>query len=411
MFRSLLFCGLVLLQFGLKAQTILVVAAYPAVDQIVKDALVEWKKTHPQVEVKVLSRAYSDHHTAMTTALATSSGLPDIVALEYGYLGRFAQSGGLEDLEKPPYDVKKYADQFVKFAFQQGYSEGSGQFAIPTDIGPGALFYRVDLLDKAGVKEADLLKSWESFIQAGEKIKSQTGAYLMAHARDIKDIMIRTKVLPDEGIYFDKEGHTTVESDRFVRAFTLAKVVRDKQLDGKINAWSNEWGEALKRGTVASQMMGAWLAGHLANWLAKDTSGKWRSAVLPEGANASWGGSFFAISKKTHQKDLAWDLVRHLTLNSDQQQSAFVKQDAFPALLKAQQGPFFEQPIPFLGGQKARLQWRQTASSIVPTKVFKHDAIAEEIVNSELDLVLTKNKPIAQALADAGRMISRRSKR
>ena len=85
-----------------REKTVLTVAAYPAVDQIVKDSLAVWSKNHPDVEVKVVGREYSDHHTAMTTALAASSGLPDIMTIEYGYLGRFANGGGFENLLEAP---------------------------------------------------------------------------------------------------------------------------------------------------------------------------------------------------------------------------------------------------------------------------------------------------------------------
>ena len=35
-------------------------------------------------------------------ALSTSFYLPDVMAPEFGYVGCFAQGGGLEDLAKPP---------------------------------------------------------------------------------------------------------------------------------------------------------------------------------------------------------------------------------------------------------------------------------------------------------------------
>lgn len=397
---------------------ILTVAAYPAVDAIVKAALPAWQQKHPDVEVKVVGREYADHHTAMTTALATSSNLPDVMAVEYGYLGRFAMGGGLEDLAKPPYLAGQYREQFVAFAFAQGATTvssqgGAGaQSAIPTDIGPGTLFYRKDILDKAGLQESDLTGSWDAYIASGKKIKSTTGANLLAHARDLKDILIRANVPAGEGVYFDAQGKTVVAtSARFKFAFEQAKAVRSAGLDAKIGAWSNEWGEAFKRGNVASQMMGAWLGGHLSNWLAPQTKGLWRSAPLPGGVNAAWGGTFYAIPVRAVNKDLAWDLIRHLTLNKDQQLAAFQQHDAFPALKAAQSGPFFEQPIDFLGGQKARLLWRDTSMAIRPTAVFKHDPIAEEIVNAELDLVLTRDKSIADALKDAGAMIERRARR
>ena len=73
-----------------------------------------------------------------------------------------------------------------------------------------------------------------------------------------KIFVIRTGIKPGSGIYFDSNGKSVVGSDpRFKRAFELAKTVRDEGLDADIGAWSNEWGEALRRGDVATQMMGA----------------------------------------------------------------------------------------------------------------------------------------------------------
>jgi multiple sugar transport system substrate-binding protein len=348
----------------------------------------------------------------MTTALATSTGLPDVMAIEYGYLGRFSQSGGLEDLDKAPFNAKQLASKIVPFAISQGRTTAHGQTAMPTDIGPGAMFYRVDLLQKAKVSEGDMTRSWESFIESGQKIKKASGASLVAHARDVKDIVIRTGIPEGQGVYFDANGKSVIEtSPRFKRGFEMAQKIRQEGLDAKINPWSNEWGEALKRGTVTVQMMGAWLGGHLQNWLAPNTTGLWRSTVLPERVATSWGGTFYAIPKKAGNKDIAWDLVQFLTLNRQQQQMAFEKFNAFPALIEAQTGQFFEEPVAFLGGQKARLEWKTTAEQIKPTLVFKNDAVAQEIVNAELDLVLTKGKTIEQALKDAHRLVERRASR
>ena len=50
--------------------------------EIAKAALPIWQQLHPDVEVRIVSRQYADHHTAMTTALSTSVLLPDAMALE-----------------------------------------------------------------------------------------------------------------------------------------------------------------------------------------------------------------------------------------------------------------------------------------------------------------------------------------
>ncbi len=389
----------------------LYVTAYPAVDEIIKAAIPMWQKKHPQVEIKLVSRAFDDHHTAMTTALSTSSNLPDVMALEFSYVGRFAAGGGLEDLAQAPYRIRDTQARFVPFAFKQGTTASGAVVAAPTDIGPGTLLYRVDVLKKAGVSEAELTQSWDSFVASGVKIKATTGAFLLAHARDMKDILIRTNVKPGEGLYFDAAGKVIVDSPRFVRAFELARKVRQQKLDGKIGAWSTEWSQGFKSGNIATQMSGAWLAAHLANWLAPGTKGQWRASQLPEKSWAAWGGTFYTIPKAAKNKALAWEFIQMMTLSREMQLSAFKVRDAFPALLEAHTDPFYEQPLDFLGGQKARLLWREAALKINAIDVHKLDPIADEIINTELDKVLDQGKDIAAALADAKSLLERRARR
>lgn len=389
----------------------LTVAAFPAVDEIIRAAIPAWNKLHPEVEIKLVSRQLTDHHTAMTTALSTAAYLPDVMALEVGYLGRFAQGGGLEDLSRPPYDVAQFRPRLVSYAYAQATNKRGEVVAVPTDIGPGTLLYRSDVLARAGVSEAEMIASWDAYVAAGVRIKANTGAYLMAHARDMKDIAIRTGIKPGEGLYFDAKSNVLVSSPRFVRAFELARAVRRQKLDARAVTWSSDWSEGFRRGTIATQMMGAWLAGHLNNWLAPGTRGLWRAAQLPEGSFAAYGGTFYAIPRHAPaaQKPMAWEFIKLMTMNRTQQLGAFKTQDAFPALLETFDDPFFEQPIAFLGGQAARTVWRTAAARIQAVEVHKQDSFAEEVINTELDKVLDRGKDIPTALADAERLLRQRA--
>lgn len=390
------------------AITTLSVAAFPAVDQILKAALPEFEKKYPSLRVEVVGREFGDHHTAMTTAIATGSKLPDVMALEAGFLGRFALSGALEVLSQAPFDAGQYEKRFVPFTYQQNRDAKGQIVAMPTDIGVGALFYRQDLLERARIDTAQLTTSWESFVQSGQAIQQATGAYLVTHARDLKDIIIRSHLQEGEGIYFNQRKEVLVESERFVRAFELARTVRAQRLDARVQAWSAEWAECFKRGTVATHMMGSWFAGHLANWLAPQTSGLWRTRALPDGAQAPWGGTFYAIPRRAAHKLQAWDLVRFMTLEHTHQLAAFKAHDAFPALLETHQDRYLDQPVAFLGGQAARALWRDLALKTPAVPLHKLDALADEIVNTELDKVLAGRKPTRQALADASRMLRQR---
>ena len=110
--RTLLAAALVAPAWPLSAapSRILTVAAFPAVDAIIEAAKPAWQRLHPDIELRIFSRQYVDHHTAMTTALSTSAYLPDVMALESTYVGRYALGQGLDDLAQPPYSVGRFRD-------------------------------------------------------------------------------------------------------------------------------------------------------------------------------------------------------------------------------------------------------------------------------------------------------------
>ncbi|MEO5689230.1 MAG: extracellular solute-binding protein [Burkholderiaceae bacterium] len=408
---TLLVCLAALPMLADAARVTLTVAAFPDLDRSAKIAIESWATAHPDVEIKLTTRAFDDHHTAMTTAIATGANLPDVMAVDMDYLGKFTQVGGLDDLDAAPYDAAAVAPLLARFTLGPATGLGGKLRALPADIGPGALFYRADLIARAGLTEADLTRGWDSYIAAGRKLKDATGIYLLASAIDLKDILIRTGLTDGQGIYFDAAGRPQVETPRFVRAFALARDARRAGIDARVNSWSSEWSEGFRRDRVATQMMGSWLAGHLKNWIAPASAGLWRAAPLPGGASASWGGSYWAIPTRAEHKALAWDFIRTLCLDRAQQLEAFRRLDAFPALVAAQQDAYLAQPIAYLGGQVARLQWRDSAARIPALHVDRYDQVAKDIVNAELDQVLEHDKPIPQALADARIAIERRARR
>jgi len=397
---------------GAAAQkTTLTIATFPDLDRAAKAAAPRWAKLHPDIALKIVSLQYADHHTAMATALATGSGLPDVMAVDFRYIGKFAEAGGLDDLLKPPYDAGPLRDKLVRYTVPQATNTRGEWVAMPADIGPGTLLYRKDLLDKAGVTEAELTRDWDSYIEAGRRLKARTGAYLLADAADIRDIVLRTGLKDGEGLYFDRDGKVLVGSPRFVRAFELGRAARQAGIDAKVVAWTNEWAAGFKHNRIATQMMGAWLAGHLKNWLAPDTAGLWRATALPGGVMGSYGGSFYAIAKKAPNKAAAWQFIQFMALDRETQLESLRVLDSFPALAEAHAAPMMDEALPFLGGQKARQLWRDTAARVPALPVNKHDAMATDVIRDEFENVVARGKDITAALADARAQIERKARR
>jgi multiple sugar transport system substrate-binding protein len=142
--------------------------------------------------------------------------------------------------------------------------------------------------------------------------------------------------------------------------------------------------------------------------MAPETKGLWRVQQLPEGMYASWGGSFYGIPTASKNKALAWEFIKFVTTTEEAQIAGFKAIGAFPALLAAQDDPSFNEPIEFLGGQQARLLWRDAARRVKPLKANKYDRIAYEILGTALSQVLDEGKDIPAALAEAKRLIERR---
>ena len=390
--------------------TALVVAAYPSLDQVARQALPAWRGLHPAVPLQVVSRQVGDHHTAMLTALATGEDMPDVMAVEVGYLGRFARGGGLQDLAQPQYGIAAHRADYTAYAYDQARQRDGSVVAAPVDIGPGTLLYRGDLVHAAGVAPAEMQSSWQGFLRAGQAIRRSTGAWLVADAGDVLDMVIRSGLPAGAGVYFDAAGRPALHERRFARGFELASQVRRLGLDARVRAWSPAWASAIRRGRIATLLSGAWLAGHLASWLAPRSSGLWRAAQLPAGSWVAYGGSFLAIPARVPRwrKALAWDFLRLLTLDSRRQIQAFRTVDAFPALVRTYDDPFFDSPIAYLGGQRARRLWRSAAWNIRAVRLDSQDAFASEVVASALYDVLERGVPAAQSLARAQRLLQQR---
>ena len=388
----------------------LVVAAFPSIDQVARSAAPAWRARHRGVGLQVISRQVGDHHTAMMTALATGSELPDVMAIEVGYLGRFALGGGLLDLAAAPIDIGAQRAHYTPYAFDQASLTRGRVVAAPCDIGPGTMLARVDLLRTAGVGLSSLRGSWDDFVRAGQLLRKRTGAWLVPNARDVLDIAIRSGLAPGDGLYFDAHGRPALLSPRFVRGFELAARVRRLGLDARVQSWSPAWASGIRDGHIAVVMSGAWLAGHLASWLAPATAGRWRAAQLPAGSWSAYGGSFLAVPRRlpARRRALAWDFVRLLTLQRQRQLAAFASVDAFPALVDTYDDPFFDAPLPFLGGQRARRLWRTAAWNIRAVTLHAQDDFASEVVGDALYDVLDRGVAQDVALRRAQRLLQQR---
>jgi multiple sugar transport system substrate-binding protein len=381
---------------------------FPDFDSSLKVILPDFEQ-QTGIKVDYLMNNHGDHHTKLTTNLATGSGAGDVIVVDVSKIGPFVASGGLVDLSKQ-YGANQFSKSFAPYAWAQGKGANGDVYGIPVDLGPGVMYYRTDIMDASGVKVEAAIKDWDSYIALGKKLKTK-GIYLIASAADVAEAIISTTVPEGEGLYFDKNGQSLVTSERFVKAFTVAKQIRDNGLDARITSWTSDWYEGFRNGTFATQLSGAWLLGHLQNWIAPETAGKWRVSNLPDGIYGSWGGSFLSIPTQSKHQDQAWKLIEYMTTHRDVQLKHFETIAAFPANVTTYDDALFDKGIDFLGGQKARQLFAEVAKNIKPVEPGKGDHIARSIIlENAISDVLDQGKDIKTALDEADRLIKRRTR-
>ncbi|MDC5821156.1 extracellular solute-binding protein [Vibrio europaeus] len=381
---------------------------FPDFDSSLKVLLPDFEK-ETGIKVDYLMNNHGDHHTKLTTNLATGSGAGNVIVVDVEKIGPFVASGGLVNLSEN-YGADKFAESFAPYAWAQGKGADGDVYGMPVDLGPGVMYYRSDVFAKTGIDVNQAIKDWDSYIKAGEELKKKD-VYLIASAADVAQAIIFTTVPEGEGLYFDADGNPVVTSERFVHAFEVAKEIREKGLDARILAWSNEWYEGFRNGTFATQLSGAWLLGHLNNWIAPETAGNWGVSHLPDGIYGSWGGSFLSIPTQSKHQDEAWKLIEYMTTRRDIQLKHFETIAAFPANTQTYDDALFQEEVEFLGGQKARLLFADVAKNIKPVAPAKGDHVARSIIlENALMEVLDEGKDIKTALKEAERMIKRRTR-
>lgn len=408
--------ALLLLSFA-HAQTQITIGVFPDLDSHLNNVLPMFEEQHPDIDVEVRVLQHGDHHNALVTSLATGSGAPDVVAIDVGFIARFVAEGGLIDLNQAPYNASESRDIFAEYAWLQASTTDGRQVAMPTDLGPGVMYYRRDNLAAVDANIDDVITDWDAFLELGRTVTrdtdgdGQTDVYLLADAGDVARIIFRSNLAAGEGVFFDAEGNVLVNSERFHEGFRIAREIREAGMDAQIGAWTNEWYEAFKRGTVTVQLSGAWLLGHFQNWMAPETAGLWGASNLPNGIYGSWGGSFYGIPEQSQNKDAAWALVQFLTTNPDIQLAAFQSIGAFPAVTSTYADESFSEPLAFLDDQPARLLFAEVAQNVAGVATNPNDQVAQEIVDSALSQVLDEGRSIEDALAEAEQLIARRTRR
>ncbi|KQL58731.1 MULTISPECIES: extracellular solute-binding protein [Bacillaceae] len=287
----------------------------------------QYEDENPGININIQEAEYADAHQNLITALAAGSGAPDISGVDEGYLERIKESSHLF------YDLSDYgaADlegDYLDWKWNQASSDDGSVIGIPTDIGPMAMAYRVDLFEEAGLPTdpddvAEAMGTWDDYIQAGKQLKEETGSFMFS---DVADMYSAIREQGDKQ-YFETDGTLIIDdSPQILKAWD--KSIEAMDIQANIERQTPEWGAAIANGDFATVFLPPWMLQNIKND-APDTAGLWDIALMPEGSG-NWGGSFLTIPSQSDHPEEAYDFITWL-MSPDNQLDIFEVNGNFPS--------------------------------------------------------------------------------
>ncbi|WP_394938003.1 ABC transporter substrate-binding protein [Psychromicrobium sp. YIM B11713] len=246
-----------------------------------------WNAQHPNVQVEAVwtPGGNAGGYQKMYAALAAGGG-PDLAQVELRSIPEFMLVNGLVDLSR--YGAKQYADRYDQTLWNQ-VSYLDGVYGIPQDSGPMGLYYRPDLLSKAGV---DVPKTWEEWADAAAQLRG-IGSYIDCFP--LSDAAWFCSLACQAGASWlkpDSAGWTINLTDPATLqvAEFFDRVIDQDLMTTAYAPYSAPWFAAVGSGQLASLIGASWGDALLEG--VSGAAGKWRVAALPRWGDAGFGSSY-----------------------------------------------------------------------------------------------------------------------
>jgi cellobiose transport system substrate-binding protein len=299
----------------------------------------QYERENPGVTIEATNYAQGgEARDALFEGLSSGGELPDVVALEEGWLGQvMAVDDRFVDLREYRIDTASW--RWLTWKYEQGTAPSGRVIGAGTDVGPMGLCYRRDLFAEAGLPsereavaryfEADG-GGWDRYFDVGREYREATGRAWYDQPLYVWNAMVNQL---DQG-YYDIDGNLVVrENDALAEQWDrLARAQADGLSAGE-TAWDWDGGKAFTDDSFATFMCPGWMLGVVKEQLRNAGGGPetgWDFAdVLPGGA-ANWGGSFLAVPAASEHPRRAAELVLWLT-RAEQQEVAFREAGTFPS--------------------------------------------------------------------------------
>ncbi|CAB1254152.1 ABC transporter substrate-binding protein [Clostridium sp. HV4-5-A1G] len=294
-----------------------------------KFAANRFSETYKKVTVDVITVKGTDDN--IKSILDNSKYQADILTVNDSYV-KHILSAYSDKILKITDSVSLYKNILLSNKVNNDTIKGS-IYALPWDTCPETLIYRKDIFAKEGIDENNI-KTWNDYIEAGKKIKKDTGKVFMADVSNYDSDIFLLLANQLGTSYFNESGKLGFESQKWSKVMDIAKILYRENLIKDFSSKSNLINE-LKGDKIVSFIGDPTYAKSLMNTYSKD-SYKWGIMKFPSfeaGGNrdVSVGGTNLIINKNTKQAKLAQTFINFALTDDKLQMDLLNKYGRFPA--------------------------------------------------------------------------------
>ena len=326
-------------------------------------ALPKFQKMHPtkRIELQLVSGTGLPQRLQAAFQAGLTGDVPDVCEVEIGSVGTFfrgpVEHVGFMDLTSN-LEVDDLKRQIIDARFSP-YTYRGHIFGLPHDVHPVMLAYNRDAFSRLNL-DISRLDTWESFIEAGKRVRKPGGRYIIEMSDSGVD-QLMTCLLQRDGGLFDQDGKVTM--DNVVSVETLCwyvPLVADNQESQIASSLSSSFGQVMTQAMEDEYFLTVvtpdWRSKQHEQTIGK-LSGKMGLMPLPQAKEtarrtSTWGGTMLGITKKCVDKDFAWEFAKFLYLNKADLAERYADTDILPPVPSAWNEPAFDQPYPYYKGQR-----------------------------------------------------------
>jgi multiple sugar transport system substrate-binding protein len=282
-------------------------------DPVIKTAIKRWNSSNPNIQVNFQTFPFEDYTgTKLTTAFAADKG-PDIFWISPGAFLNYVNNGAAEPVD----------DIVDKSAFSEAavsaVSVDGKMYSLPFEQEPVALYYRRDILDKAGIAPPE---TWDDLTAAAQELSGgkQKGIFIEVAPGPYQNFTWYPFLWSAGGEVVSEDSESSaLRTPEAASAFELwGTLVREGYAPGK-TAETTTVIDPLARGETAMQVCGFWAIAQLeANF--KDADVGITRLPIPEGGQpvTVYGGWTQMINSQGDHVEQAKAFTRWLWIQDKQ---------------------------------------------------------------------------------------------